>query len=86
MARNCTGPCPSAGAVVKLYSGLNPVAYTGHHMINIRATCMPPTIQHYMLLLAAKVAVALGPVAEWGSKWVQMGWQGGAQRGRKCGT
>ena len=26
MARNCTGPSPSVGAVVKLNSGLKPVA------------------------------------------------------------
>ncbi len=27
MARNCTGPCPSTGAVVKLYSALKLLAY-----------------------------------------------------------
>ena len=30
MARNCTGPCPSTGAVVKLYSVLKLLAYTNN--------------------------------------------------------
>ncbi len=74
MARNCTGPCPSTGAVVKLYSALKLLAYMNNTEREQLVTVMGT--------FGAQTGRAGAPACPWGCcdiacrTWMGWGWGG----------